>query len=51
MAIKILHVKYKGETIDSGESDTDEMSTLDVHNITKCKMTKGTFQGSLLLLL
>ncbi|KAJ8441777.1 hypothetical protein Cgig2_009023 [Carnegiea gigantea] len=44
MAVKILHVKYKGETIDLGECDIDEMSALDAHNITKCKMTKkGNF--------
>ncbi|KAJ8444287.1 hypothetical protein Cgig2_029700 [Carnegiea gigantea] len=44
MAIKILRAKYKGETIDLGECDTNEMSALDVHNITKCKMTKkGNF--------
>ena len=36
--MKILYDKYKGETIDLGECDTDEMSALDVHNITKCKM-------------
>ncbi|KAJ8432146.1 hypothetical protein Cgig2_006848 [Carnegiea gigantea] len=44
MTIKILHVKYKGETIDLGECDTDEMSAIDVHSITKCKMReKGNF--------
>ncbi|KAJ8424317.1 hypothetical protein Cgig2_020748 [Carnegiea gigantea] len=29
MAMKILHAKSKGETIDLGECDTDEMSALD----------------------
>ena len=44
MAMKILHVKFKGETIDLGECDPFEMSALNVHNITKCKMReKGNF--------
>jgi len=38
MAMKILHVKFKRETIDLGECDLDEMFVLDVHNVTKCKM-------------
>ncbi|KAJ8426103.1 hypothetical protein Cgig2_001271 [Carnegiea gigantea] len=44
MAMKILHIKFKGETIDLGDCHPDEMSALDVHNITKCKMReKGKF--------